>query len=96
MEQLHGELRNLILALTADRFPQNIWTHVYTDGSAEEGMKSGGSRVYISYPDGDTTSHSVPGGLQYSSYRAEILATWTAAEYLLESGEKNGKCRHFH
>ena len=38
-EQLHGELRNLTLALTADRFPYNVWTHVYTDGSAEERLK---------------------------------------------------------
>ena len=58
-------------------------------------MKSGGSEVYIRYPDGDTTSYSVPGGLQYSSYRAEILATWTAAEYLLESGEKMGNVAIF-
>ena len=35
-EQLPGEFRNLILALTADRFPHNAWTHVYTDGSAEK------------------------------------------------------------
>ena len=44
-EQLPGELRNFTLALTADRFPQNTWTHVYTDGSAEERVKNGGSVV---------------------------------------------------
>ena len=48
-EQLPGELRNLTLALIADRFPHTAWTHVYTDGSAEEGMKNGGSGVYIRY-----------------------------------------------
>ena len=48
-EQLPGELRNLTLALIADRFPHTAWTHVYTNGSAEEGMKNGGSRVYITY-----------------------------------------------
>ena len=73
-KQLPGELRNLTLALIADRFPHTACTHVYTDGSAEEGMKNGGSGVYIRYPDGDTTSLSVPGGLQCSSYRAEIQA----------------------
>ena len=46
-EQLPGELRNLTLALIADRFPCNVWTQVYTDGSAEEGMKNGGSIGYI-------------------------------------------------
>ena len=37
-EQLPGELRNLPLALSADRYRHNVWTHVYTDGSAEEGV----------------------------------------------------------
>ena len=59
MEQLPGELRNLTLVLIADRFPHTAWTHVYTDGSAEEGMKNGGSGVYIRYSDGDTTSLTV-------------------------------------
>ena len=39
-EQLPGELRNLTLALIADRFPHNVWTHVYTDGSAEKWRQS--------------------------------------------------------
>ena len=94
-EQLPGELRNLTLALIADRFPHNVWTRVYTDGSAEEGMKIGGSGVYIKYPDGNTTSLSVPGGLQCSNYRAEILAICTAAEHLLESGKNMGNIAIF-
>ena len=94
-EQLPGELRNLTLALIADRFPHTAWTHVYTDGSAEEGMKNGGSGVYIRYSDGDTTSLSVPGGLQCSNYRAEILAISTAAEHLLESRKKMGNMAIF-
>ena len=94
-EQLPGEFRNLMLALTADRFPHTAWTHVYTDGSAEEGMKNGGSGVYIRYSDGDTTSLSVPGGLQCSNYRAEILAISTAAEHLLESRKKMGNIAIF-
>ena len=94
-EQLPGELRNLKLALIADRFPHTAWIHVYTDGSAEEGMKNGGSGVYIRYSDGDTTSLSVPGGLQCSNYRAEILAICTAAEHLLESRKKKGNIAIF-
>ena len=87
-EQLPGEIRNLILALIADRLPHTAWTHLYTDGSAEEGMKNGGSGVYIRYSDGDSTSLSVPGGIQCSNYRAEMLAICTAAEHLLESRKK--------
>ena len=51
--------------------------------------------VYIRYPDGDTTSLSVPGGLQCFSYRAEILAICTAAEQLLESGKQKGNIAIF-
>ena len=94
-ELLPGELRNLTLALIADRFPYNVWTHVYTDGSAEEGVKNGGSEVYIRHPDGDTTSLSVPGGPQCSNYQAEILAICTAAEHLLESGKQMGSIAIF-
>ena len=87
-EQLPGELRNFMLTLIADRFPHTAWTHVYTDGSAEEGMKNDDNGVYLRYSDGDTTSLSVPGGLQCSNYRAEILAICTAPEHLLESRKK--------
>ena len=58
-------------------------------------MKSGGSGVYIRYLDGDTTSLSVPGGLQCSNYQAEILATSTTAEHLLESRKKMGNIAIF-
>ena len=85
--QLLGEHRNLNLALIADRFPHNVWISVYIDGSAEEGLKNGGSVVYIRYPDGDTTSLSVPGGFQRSNYRAEMLTVCTDVEHMLESGK---------
>ena len=58
-------------------------------------MKNGSSRVYIRYPDSDTTSLSVPGGLQCSNYRAEILAICTAAEHLLASVKKMGSIAIF-
>ena len=87
-EQLIGELRNLTLALIVDRFLHTAWTHICTDGSAEEGMKNGGSGVYIRYSDGDTTSLSVPGGLQCSNYRDEILAICTAASTCWRVGKK--------
>ena len=77
------------------QIPHNVWTHVYTGGSAEERMKNGGSGVYIKYPDGDTTPLSVPGDLQCSNYRAEIMATCTAAEHMLESGKNMGNIAIF-
>ena len=89
-ELLPGELRNLTLALIADKYLHNVWIYVCTDGFAEESMENGGSGVYIRYADGDTTSLWVPGGLQCSSYHTEILAICTGAEQLLESGKQMG------
>ena len=51
-------------------------------------LKNGHSSFYIRHPDGDITSVSVPDGLHFSNYRAEILAICTAAEHLLGSGKK--------
>ena len=95
MDQLLGEFRNLTLALIADRFPHNAWTHVYTNWSAEEGMKNGGSGVCIRYQDDGTSSLSVPDGLQCSSYQAEILTMCMAAEHLLECGKQKGNIAIF-
>ena len=94
-DQLPGELRNLTLALTADRLPHNVWTHVYADASAEEGINNGGNGVYIRYSGGDIASLAVPGGLQCFNYRAEILTICTAAEHLLESGKQIGNIAIF-
>ena len=94
-EQLPGKLRNLILALTADRFPNNVWTQVFTNGSAEEGMNNGGRGVYIRYSDGDTTSLSVPGGPHWTNDRAEILAICRTTEHLLESWKQMGNIAIF-
>ena len=94
-EQLPGELRNLTLALTADRFPHTAWTHVYTDGSAEEGMKNSGSGVYTRSSDGDTTSSQFL--VAFSAPTIE-LRYWLLVQ--LQSTRwrvgKNGKYRHLH
>ena len=94
-EQLPGELRNLTLALIANRFPHTAWTYVYTDRSAEEGMKNGGSGVYIRYSDGDTTSLSVPGGLQSPTVE---LRYWLLVQLQCTCWREgnNGKYRHLH
>ena len=96
-EQLPRELRNFTLALITDRFPCNVWTHIYTNGSAEEGMRNGGSNVYIKYQDGDIMSLSVPGGLQCSNYRAEIPVGYLySCRAPVREQETNGKYCHLH
>ena len=95
-EQLPGDLRNLCLALIADRFSHNIWTHVYSDESAEGGRNEiWRQRSLDQIPRCDTTSLTVPGGLQCSNCQAEILVICTDAEHLLENG-KQMRIFHFH
>ena len=42
-----------------NNYPSELWCHVYTDGSAKDATRIGGSRVYIKYPDTTSSSHSL-------------------------------------
>jgi hypothetical protein len=50
----HMESPHIQQALTLEmidrRYPHSEWTHVYTDGSATEAVRNGGSGVYVKYP----------------------------------------------
>ncbi|XP_041349305.1 uncharacterized protein LOC121368632 [Gigantopelta aegis] len=50
------------------------WTHVYTDGSAEQAIKNGGSGIYIQLPTGENISKSLPTEKLSTKYRAEQIA----------------------
>ena len=67
-----------------DRYPKSTWTHVFTDGSAENAVRDGGSGAYIRRPDGTTSSLSTPAGDLSSNYRAELHALKAATEHLIE------------
>ena len=58
------------------------WTHVYTDGSAEDAVRNGGSGIYIRFPDGRCHTQSLPSGKLSTNYRAEQLALLEAASHL--------------
>ena len=62
----------------------STWTHVFTDGSAENAVRNGGSGAYIHRPDGTTSSLSIPAGDLSSNYRAEVHALKAATELLIE------------
>jgi len=83
IEQPPAVLKTLSLAMIEDTYPSDSWAHVYTDGSADEARKNGGSGVYIKFPDGEQKSIAVPGGKLCSNFKAEMLAIHTAAEFLL-------------
>ena len=74
----------LTLELIQDRYPISTWTQVYTDGSAENAVRNGGSGIYIRHPDKTTTSLSMPTGDLSSNYRAEVHALTAATKHLLQ------------
>ena len=66
-------------------------TVCWTDGSAIEGTRSGGSGAFIQLPDGSTMERRVPSGKICSSYRAELTAIREALSCIqgLSEGVKN-------
>ena len=76
----------LTLEMIQNRYPNNTWTQIYTDGSAENAVRNGGSGVYIRRPDGTTTSLSTPAGDLSSNYRAELHALTAATEHQIGEG----------
>ena len=44
--------RSLALEMIEERYPKEIWTHAFTDGSASKAVRDGGAGVFIKYPGG--------------------------------------------
>ena len=76
--------KGLTLEMILDRYPKSTWTHVFTDGSAENAVRNGRSGAYIRRPDGTTSSLSIPAGDLSSNYRAEVHALKAATKLLIE------------
>ena len=66
-------------------YPQDQWTHVYTDGSADEAVKNGGAGVYIKYPGGREDRISLATGVYSTNFKAEAVAIQTGAAHLTDS-----------
>ena len=75
----------LTLAHIEDKYPSQIWTHIYTDGSAEQAVRNGGAGVYIKYPGGSDESISLATGRYSTNYRAEAIALKTGAAHIENS-----------
>ena len=60
-------------------------TRVWTDGSAESDVKSGGSAALIEWPDDTGAEVHAPAGSLCSSYGAELIALRAAIGHLLEN-----------
>ncbi|KAF0289104.1 Nucleolar protein 6 [Amphibalanus amphitrite] len=59
---------------------QAIW--VWTDGSADAGVRSGGAGAFVEWPDGATDELRVPAGQLCSSFRAEMVTLRAALNHL--------------
>ena len=81
-EQPSPDLKNNTLDLIDEKYNNAEWTHVYTDGSATEAVKDGGSGIFIKYPSGNAKRISIPAGHTCSNYKAELLAIQTALDSL--------------
>ncbi|KAK7113996.1 hypothetical protein V1264_000134 [Littorina saxatilis] len=78
-EQSNATKKALTLAMLEERYPQEAWIRVYTDGSATEAVKNGGAGVYVQYPSGERQAEAIPTGLHCTNYRAEVQALIHAA-----------------
>ena len=84
-------LRALALEEIDKHYPAASWTHIYTDGSAENATRNVGCGAYIKRPGKPPFSVSAPGGILCSNYRAEVLALLSATETIISWEEKSKK-----
>ena len=66
--------QSFTLAMTAERYPQEAWIHVFTDWSATNEVTNGGAGILVHFPGGQKVSASVAVGRHSSNNRAEAEA----------------------
>ena len=71
-DQSNIELKNLTMEDIDKRYIATTWTHIYTDGSAENAIRNGGCGVFIKRPGLPSVSLSKPGGSLCSNYKAAL------------------------
>ena len=77
------------LAMIDERYPQEAWVHVYTDGSATNAVADGGAGILVKFPDGETTTCSATTGKHCTNYRAEAEALLQAATTVQDSDKES-------
>ena len=91
-DELSNEIqKSLTLEMLEERYPQEAWTRVYTDGSATSAIKNGGAGVYVRLPDGSTLSEALPTGMNCTNYRAEVEALVHAANLMRDTTDVQGQ-----
>ena len=59
--------QSLALAMIAERYPQEAWIHVFTDGSATNVVTNGGAGILVHFPGGQKASANMAVGKHCSS-----------------------------
>lgn len=83
--------KTLTLAMLEERYPQEAWIHIYTDGSAADAVRRGGAGVYIKFPDGQLKTSATPTGNYCTNYRAEIEALILAAQQISSTADQEAR-----
>ena len=83
-QQIPTQQIALILEMLEEKYQQADWIHVYTDGSAEDAVRNGGSGVFVRNPTGQTVSYSNATGRKCSNFKAETSAPQIAVAYTSE------------
>ena len=73
--------------MIAERYPQEAWIHVFTDGSATNAVTNRGAGILVHFPGGQKVSASVAVGRHCSNYRAETEALIQAASIVQASDQ---------
>ena len=85
--QTMDELKALSLEHMKSEFPQQEWTHVFTDGSATEATRNGGAGAIILFND-ESETISIPTGRFSSNFRAETEAISEAAKTVASNSSR--------
>ena len=83
-QQIPAQQMALTLEMLEEIYPQAGWTHIYTDGSAEEAVRNGDSGVFVRTPTGQTFGYSNATGKKFSNFKAETSALQNAVACIAE------------
>ena len=83
-QQFPAEEMTVTMQMLEEKYPQTEWTRIYTDGSADEAIKNGGSGVYVKTSTGETHTYERATGKKCTNFRAEVAALQIAATHIIE------------
>jgi hypothetical protein len=82
------KILNLDYMYTHKHYPREAWSHVYTEGSATDATKNGGTGVLLQYIVEREESLALPTGVFSTNYRAEKEALTAAANQISQNTDR--------